>query len=126
MRERVVAGQRKPPRKASRKGDHETVVGAFIPWTKRPYRPGGKRRQKLPARRSRCKGDVCFAKAKQVVHLAMIVISFDDDVLNFLLHADADAGGERRLEGAIDVGRKQLCRNRRMRKRAERSPEEEA
>src|ERR1051325_4517370 len=124
--ERVVAAQRKPSRKASRETDDETIVVALIPWTKRANRSRGEWRQKLAARSARRKRDVRFTQAQQVVHVPMIVISFDDDVFDLLLHTDADAARERRLEAAIDIGGKQLRRNRRMRQRAKRSPEKEA
>src|ERR1051325_4069224 len=42
--ERVIAAQRKTPRKAPRKTDHESIVSAFIPWTKRSYRSRSERR----------------------------------------------------------------------------------
>src|ERR1043166_8012306 len=103
----------------------KTIVGSRIPWTKRSYRPARERRQELPARSTRCKRDIRFAQAEQVVHRAVIVIGLDDDVLDLLLHSDADAPRKRRLETAIDIRRKQLRRNRGVRKRAERPPEKE-
>src|SRR5690348_10957443 len=82
IRESIVTTQRKPSRKAARERDYKTVVRAFIPRTKRADRSGGKRRQKLTARSARCKRDIRFAQTQQVIHLPMIVISLDDDVLD--------------------------------------------
>jgi hypothetical protein len=36
------------------------------------------------------KRNVSFANTKQVVHVAMVVVNLDYDVLNFLLHTDAE------------------------------------
>src|SRR6185369_15086633 len=104
---------------------HETIVSAFVPRTKRSNRSRSERWQKLPARSARGKRDVRLAHAQQVVHVPMIVVSFDHDILDLLLHADAEAAGERSLETAIDVCRKQLRRNRCVRQRAKWSPEKE-
>ena len=55
----------------------------------------------------------------------MVVVGFDDDVLDLLLYADTDTLRERSFERAIDIGRKQLRQYRGVRQRAKRAPEKE-
>src|ERR1051325_3923010 len=55
----------------------------------------------------------------------MVVVGFDNDVLDLLLYADTQALRERCLKRAIDIGREQLRRYRGVRQRAKRSPEKE-
>ena len=65
---------------------------------------------------SRRERDIRLANAKQVVHVAMVIIGLDHDILDLLLNTDAEAARcKRRLESAIDIGRKQLRRYRSMR-----------
>src|SRR6185369_8875108 len=70
--------------------------------------------------------NVGFAKTKQVLHIAMVVVGFDHDVLDLLLEADAEAFGKRCLESTIDVCREQLRGDGCMRQGAKRSPEKES
>ncbi len=41
----------------------------------------------------------------------MVIVDFDHNILDLLLHADADASREWCLEGAIDIRRKELRRD---------------
>src|SRR5258705_6372290 len=55
----------------------------------------------------------------------MVVVYFDQYILAFLLHTDAETSREWCLKGAVNISRKELCGYRGMRQSAERSPEKE-
>src|SRR6185503_13876445 len=92
--------------KAFREACNESVVFAFVPWSKSTNWTSREGRQELSRSGARLKCDVRFANTEHVVHVAVIEISRHDNALAELtLHADAVAGSERRLERTIDVGR---------------------
>src|SRR4030095_9343327 len=121
----IITTQREPSCKTFGETDQYSLVFSSIPWTKCLYGPSREGRTKRPNPRSCREANISFAHTQHILHLSVIIIRFDQHVLDLLLDTNAVTCRKWRLDPPINIGGEELCRYCRMSQRPKRSPEKE-